>query len=81
MERSLRPASEDTLRLVQAAVGAILRKHAEANFGDGMIPELDAAVEELLGPFDKKQVEAFGVQFTKLQAESDGYHEYVILYF
>ena len=37
--------------------------------------------EEILGPFDRAQLPGYGVRFTKLQAEPDGYHEYVTLYF
>lgn len=82
MERKLREAPIETIKRVSSAVNVVLRRHIDTSWGDpDMNAHLATEIEAIMGPFDKQQVGEFGVRFTKLQAEPDGYHEYVTLYF
>lgn len=79
MERKLREASMEAQNRVRIAVWAAIKKQADVNF-ENLHEEICVAVEESFGPFDKIR-EGFGTRFTKLQAEPDGYHEYITLIF
>jgi hypothetical protein len=74
-ERPTREAPMETFLKVQEA---FKKRYVES---DSWYEPLMADIEEILGPFDKSNVVDFSVRFTKLQAEPDGVHEYVTLYF
>lgn len=82
MERKLREAPPEMAKRVGSAVNVVLRCNGSEHWADSDLQvRIAVEVEAIMGPFDKKQVGDFGVRFTKLQAEPDGYHEYVTLYF
>lgn len=82
MERKLREAPLEIAKRVGSAVNVVLRCNGSEHWADeNLHARMAVEVEAILGPFDKQRVGDFGVRFTKLQAEPDGYHEYVTLYF
>lgn len=77
MDRLTRAASAALCEAVQAAVHDVI---ANGGFSDDWDVAVAARIEEVLGPYHREQVGQFGERFTRLQAEPDGYHEFVILY-
>ena len=80
-ERKTRPASPETAEKVLRAVKQVMVEHGPLFMTDACIEKVHCTVGEVLGPYDKRQVDGFGVRFTKLEAEPDGVHEYVTIHF
>lgn len=76
--RPIRQAPADTCETMRRMFQELMVKHGpDGDWND----EFAMKTEEILGPFDRESIGAFGVRFTRLQAEPDGFHEYVTFYF
>jgi hypothetical protein len=76
--RPIRQAPDDVCEKMRRAFQALMAEHGP----DGDWNEaLAAKTEEILGPFDREEVGTFGVRFTRVAPEPDGFHEYVTFYF
>lgn len=79
MERRLREAEPATQQAIQQVVKNATKKYGLAS--EEWFLAVHEGAEEVLGAYDLKEVNGFGIRLTKMQAAPDGVHEFVTLYF
>jgi hypothetical protein len=79
MERPTRPASTMTHSLLRHAFKKVTEQHELLS--EDWLVAFHVHVEEVLGPYERKLVGLSTIQFTRLQADPDGVHEFVTLTF
>jgi hypothetical protein len=79
MERLLREADEKTQKAIREAIKKATERYDVGS--DGWCLAVHFGVEDVLGAYDQKEINGFGVRLTKLEADETGHHEFVTIYF